>query len=179
MTTEESIRIRDARTDEMKAILDLTLAAYAELATTMPAVNWRGLKATIIKTLSQPEQAEVIVAELGAELVGSVLLFPGDSDAYGDQAVVANWPELRLLAVKPSVRGRGIGALLMEECILRARRSGATALGLHTGDSMVVALPMYERRGFVRTPALDFDVDGGELVKSYRLDLTPDGESGL
>ena len=51
-------------------------------------------------------------------------------------------------------RGRGIGTLLMEECILRARRSGATALGLHTGDSMVVALPMYERRGFVRLPAL-------------------------
>jgi GNAT superfamily N-acetyltransferase len=111
---------------------------------------------------------------LGTELVGSVLLFPGESDAYGGLAAEANWPELRLLAVKPRTRGRGIGKLLMEECILRARRSGATALGLHTGDSMDVALPMYERRGFVRIPALDFEVDGGELVKAYRLDLTTD-----
>ncbi len=177
--TKESIHIRNAQANEMNAILDLTLAAYDELATNMPAANWRGLKATIIKTLRQPGNAEVIVAEMGTELVGSVLLFPGDSDAYGGQAVVANWPELRLLAVNPSVRGRGIGTLLMEECILRAQRSGATALGLHTGDSMVVALPMYERRGFVRIPALDFDVDGGELVKAYRLDLTTDGKSGL
>ncbi len=174
MTTEGSIRIRNAQTDEMNAIRDLTLAAYAEFATSMPAVNWRGLKATIVKTLSQPGKADVIVAELGTELVGSVLLFPGESDAYVGQAAEANWPELRLLAVKSRARGRGIGKLLMEECILRARRSGATALGLHTGDSMVVALPMYERRGFVRIPALDFDVDGGELVKAYRLDLTTD-----
>ena len=174
MTTAASIRIRNAQADEMNAIRDLTLAAYAEFATSLPVVNWRGLKATIIKTLSQPGEADVIVAELDTELVGSVLLFPGESDAYGGQATKANWPELRLLAVKPGARGRGIGKMLMEECILRARRSGATALGLHTGDSMVVALPMYERRGFVRIPALDFDVDGGELVKAYRLDLSTD-----
>ncbi len=172
MTTEESIRIHNARLDEMNAILDLTLSAYEEFATSMPAANWRGLKATVVKTLSQPGNADVIVAKLGSELVGSVLLFPAEIDAYGGMAVEANWPQLRLLAVKPSARGQGIGRLLMEECILRARRSGATALGLHTGDSMIVALPMYERRGFVRFPALDFDVDEGELVKAYRLDLT-------
>ena len=171
MTTEDAVRIRDAHDDELETIRDLTLEAYAEFATRMPAVNWRGLKATVIKTLSEPGNAEVIVAELQSELVGSVLLFPADSDAYGRQDAEATWPELRLLAVIPGARGQGIGKLLMEECISRARQAGATALGLHTGDSMVVALPMYERRGFVRVPALDFDVADGELVKAYRLDL--------
>jgi GNAT superfamily N-acetyltransferase len=172
--TQDSIRIRLARTGEMDAIRDLTLVAYAEFAISMPAVNWRGLKATIMKTLSQPGNAEVIVAELGSELIGSVLLFPVESDAYGAWVERADWPELRLLAVKPGARGRGIGTLLMEECIRRARQAGASALGLHTGDSMAVALPMYERRGFVRTPAFDFNVDGGETVKAYRLELTTD-----
>ena len=171
MRAQDEIRIRDAQGEEMDAILNLTLAAYDEFGTTMPAVNWRGLKRTIVKTLSDPGSAEVIVAELGNELVGSVLLFPPASDAYGGQDG-QDWPELRLLSVKPDARGQGIGTLLMEECILRARRSGANVLGLHTGDSMVVALPMYERRGFVRTPAFDFDVPEGELVKAYRLDLT-------
>lgn len=172
-TTEDKVRIRDARGEEMKAILALTLAAYDEFDTPMTAVNWRMLKPAIVKTLSNPLKAEVIVAEMGTELVGSVLLFPGDSDAYGGgKGGEAGMPELRLLAVKSSARGQGIGKMLMEECILRARRSGATALGLHTADSMVVALPMYERRGFVRTPEFDFDVPGGELVKAYRLDLT-------
>lgn len=169
----DKARIRDAQVDEMDAILELTLAAYDEFGTTMPAVNWRGLRQTIVNTLKAPGEADVIVAEMGNEIVGSVLLFPGDSDAYGSGRVEGvGLPELRLLAVKPSARGQGIGTILMEECIHRARSSGAAALGLHTGDSMVVALPMYERRGFVRTPALDFDVPEGELVKAYRLDLT-------
>ena len=172
--TNNMIHIRNAEPNEMATILDLTLTAYDEFATTMPAVNWRGLSHTVKKTLRQPGQAEVIVAELEAELVGSVLLFPAESKAYGDWVEQASWPQLRLLAVKPEARGKGIGTMLMEECIHRAREAGATALGLHTGDSMIVALPMYERRGFVRVPALDFDVDGGELVKAYRLDLTSD-----
>jgi GNAT superfamily N-acetyltransferase len=100
------------------------------------------------------------------------MLFPAEGGAYGDWMEAATWPELRLLAVKTSARGRGIGKMLVNECIRRARQAGATALGLHTGNSMAVALPMYERMGFVRVPALDFDVEGGELVKAYRLDLS-------
>lgn len=173
-TPENTAHIRTARSEEMNTIRDLTLEAYVEFASTMPPVNWHGLKRTIQKTLGDPGRAEVIVAELHDELVGSVLLFPAESEAYGTWVERATWPELRLLAVRPSVRGRGIGTLLMNECILRARQSGATALGLHTSESMVIAVPMYERRGFVRIPAFDFDVDNGETVIAYRLDLSED-----
>ena len=171
MTIETSIQIRDAQPDEMGTILNLTQAAYAEFANSMSIINWRGLSATLVKTLTDPGEADVIIALQGDEIVGSVLLFPAESNAYGELAGPASLPQLRLLAVKQSVRGQGIGTMLMEECISRARQSGATALGLHTGDSMIVAQPMYERRGFVRNPVLDFDVEGGELVKAYRLDL--------
>lgn len=171
MTNPSSITIRDAQKDEMDAILELSLAAYEEFGTSMPAVNWKGLRGILIKTLKDPGDAEVIVAELDGQLVGSVLLFPPESNSYGDWVDDASYPELRLLAVTPEARGRGIGKMLMEACIERSRQAGASAIGLHTGDSMAVALPMYERRGFVRVPELDFDVEGGELVKGYRLDL--------
>lgn len=174
MAKQEAIQIRLARADEMDAVLELTLEAYQEFSTKMPAANWRGLSRTLVRTLQQPGDAQVLVAELDGELCGSVLLFPADSDAYGNKDVMSNVPELRMLAVKPSARGQGIGKQLMEACIERARAAGAAALGLHTGDSMDVALPMYERRGFVRLPQLDFDVPDGELVKAYRLDLTSD-----
>ena len=171
MSQNPPIHIRDALPEELPVIKDLTLRAYAEFGTRMPLVNWRGLRATIIRTLDQPGLADVIVAELDGAIVGSVLLFPSQVDAYGGSAA-AGWPQLRLLAVHPQIRGRGIGKLLMETCITRARNNGAAVLGLHTGDSMIVALPMYERRGFVRVPELDFDVPDGELVKAYHLDLT-------
>ncbi|MGZ8378930.1 MAG: GNAT family N-acetyltransferase, partial [Gemmatirosa sp.] len=83
----------------------------------------------------------------------------------------APWPELRLLAVSPDARGLGVGATLLEECIRRARRNGATVLGLHSSQSMRTAVGMYLRRGFVRDPEHDFQPEGAELVEAYRLAL--------
>jgi GNAT superfamily N-acetyltransferase len=64
-----------------------------------------------------------------------------------------------------------VGRALMHECIERARRVGATGLGLHTSDSLRVAVHLYERLGFVRAPAYDFQSNGTEVVKAYRLRL--------
>src|SRR5690606_22036723 len=118
------------------------------------------------------EPVERIVAERDGGLVGSVLLFPPALDAYGGavEAEIA-WPEVRLLAVAPAERGRGVGTALVRECARRARRAGATALGLHTSGSMRIAIHLYERLGFVRAPRYDFRPPGGELVTAYRLDL--------
>ena len=54
-----------------------------------------------------------------------------------------------MLVVDPAARGRGLGRLLTEECIRRARRDGAGAIALHTSPIMQVALAMYLRLGFV------------------------------
>ena len=77
----------------------------------------------------------------------------------------------RLLAVHPEARGRGLGRLLTEECIRRARASGRDAVGLHTTQLMNVARAMYERIGFVRVPALDFFPIPTFRVMAYRLTL--------
>ena len=53
-----------------------------------------------------------------------------------------------MLVVDPASRGRGIGRLLTEECIRRARRDQAPLIALHTTLIMSVALPMYLRMGF-------------------------------
>jgi ribosomal protein S18 acetylase RimI-like enzyme len=59
----------------------------------------------------------------------------------------------------------------VDECVRRARRMGATDLGLHSSHSMRVAIEMYERMGFVRVPEHDFQPQGAELVRGYRLPL--------
>jgi ribosomal protein S18 acetylase RimI-like enzyme len=85
------------------------------------------------------------------------------------------WPEVRLLAVAPLVRGRGVGAALMQECARRVRKTGGRTLSLHTTDMMHAALRMYERMGFVRARELDFHPAPGVTVKGYRLDLEEAG----
>ncbi|HEV2281815.1 MAG TPA: GNAT family N-acetyltransferase [bacterium] len=166
----EVIQVRSARDNERAAVRDVTLAAYEEYAQIMPAPFWTGYRHHLLSILEAATPADRIVAEQKRAVVGSVFLFPPGADAYGGTAAGGNWPEVRLLAVVPAARGRGIGAALMEECVRRARSAGAAALGLHTMDLMRAAVQMYARMGFVRVPERDVDIRG-VLVKGYRLDL--------
>jgi len=168
-TPTRDIDIRDARKDEREAIRDLTLRSYAEYATIMERATWAGLEQAIHAALASDEPAERIVADDHGTLIGSVLLFPPSARAYGDMLAELSWPEVRLLSVPPEARGRGIGRALMNECLLRARRSGAMAIGLHTSRSMRAAVTMYTRMGFERVPEFDHQPPGAELVEAYRL----------
>lgn len=167
----EQIHLRDARPDERPAITSLTMAAYAEHAQVMEPAAWALLEQVLRNTLASNPPGEWIVAERAGALAGSVLLSPPVAGAYGGEVDQIDWPEVRLLAVDPAARGQGIGQALMDECVARARAAGYTTLGLHSSASLRAALRMYERMGFVRAPAYDFQPPGAELVMAFRLQL--------
>lgn len=180
MRGADDVTVRDARSDERAAVRDLTLRAYAEYGTVMTPAAWAGLEQAVRSALASEERAERIVAARGGALVGSVLLYPPATDAYGGLVGRVSWPEVRLLAVAPEARGHGVGRALMDECVRRARRAGAAELGLHTSASMRAAMRMYARMGFVRAPEHDFQPAGAEMVEAYllRLDQLRSGERG-
>jgi GNAT superfamily N-acetyltransferase len=169
--TDRSFVVRDARPEDRDAIRDLTMAAYAEYADIMDPEAWSGLSGAVSAALASNDPMERIVADDDGTLIGSVLLYPAAARAYGDLATEASSPELRLLAVSREARGRGVGRALVDECIRRARRSGAKALGLHTSKSMAAAMQLYQRMGFSRAPEFDFQPPGAEVVWGYRLEL--------
>jgi predicted N-acetyltransferase YhbS len=163
--------IRAARPSDRPAILDVTLAAYQEYAAQMPGF-WEGYRRNIIASLDDVGPAEQLVAEDDGAIVGTVLLYPPRRmQVSRTEALEMPWPEVRLLAVAPAGRGRGIGAALMRECVRRARKSGARVLSLHTTDMMQTARRMYERMGFARVPKLDFQPAPGVTVMGFCLDL--------
>jgi GNAT superfamily N-acetyltransferase len=167
-----NLELRDARETDRHAIQSVTLAAYEQYASQMNGI-WELYRTNILETLANVKPAEQIVAETKDGIVGTVLLYPAGTQLHAPDgtSVTLPLPEIRLLAVIPSARGRGIGQALMQECLRRARQSGATAITLHTTDMMNVAMRMYERIGFVRAPALDFTPAPGRVVKGYRYDL--------
>jgi predicted N-acetyltransferase YhbS len=165
--------IRDARPDEHDAIRALTLRAYEQYAALMAPSAWQGLQAAMTNALATTVPVERIVADLAGRVVGSVMLFPAAINAYQGIAAETAVPEMRLLAVDPATRGYGIGRALVEECLLRARQMGVGALGLHTSTSMHVAKALYERMGFERYPAEDFQPPGAELIMAYRFSFVP------
>jgi GNAT superfamily N-acetyltransferase len=167
-----TVGIREARPGDHDGIRDVTLAAYAEYAPRMPR-HWEDYRRNILATLGDPTPATQIVAEQGGAIVGAVLLYPTGivrADAGPDRPP-RSWPEVRLLAVVPAARGRGVGAGLMQECVRRARGWGAPALVLHTTPMMGAAVRLYERLGFVAASELDVEVAPGLTVTGYRLDL--------
>ena len=164
---------RQAGADDRDAILAVTLAAYQQYAAVMPAL-WDAYRQNILATLAAAPPDARIVAEEDGRVVGSVLLYPAGTviTRPGGGSTTLPSPEVRLLAVSPEARGKGVGAALMHECIQRARDSGAAALTLHTTQMMHAAMRLYERLGFARAPELDFQPAPDVVVKGYRLDLT-------
>ena len=77
-----------------------------------------------------------------------------------------------MLVIDPGARGRGLGRLLTEECVRRARRDGAPTVALHTSPIMEVALPMYLRMGFTQFTlgfsGPDWKVDAGAVALAWR-----------
>lgn len=103
---------------------------------------------TDLKVLNDPEQAilapggAILMAELADEAVGTVALIRAAPDGF----------ELAKMAVTPSAQGHGIGALLGQAAIERARQLGARWIELLSNTSLAPALHLYRKLGFVEAP---------------------------
>ncbi|HEX9775294.1 MAG TPA: GNAT family N-acetyltransferase [Actinomycetota bacterium] len=169
------VTIRDARPDEAVAVAEVIDAAYSmydEQQRALGAERWtlyREYRESMLNVAERMELADVLVAESGGRLVGTVTFYrPGEAYEEGWDDTVAG---VRLLAVHPGARGAGIGRRLTQECIDRALMFGARALGLHTTEFMAVARELYVRMGFIRTPEFDLVTDDGLVIEAYRLEL--------
>jgi GNAT superfamily N-acetyltransferase len=170
MITTDNVHLRDARETDRDTIRAVTLGAYEDYATQW---FWETYQQNILSTLNDIHPAEQIVAEYAGRIVGAVLLYPiGTVVERPDVGSIrTDAPEIRLLAVAPTARGRGVGRALVQECIRRAHQSGASMLTLHTTDVMQPALRLYTQIGFVRAPELDFHPTPDITVKGYCLRL--------
>ena len=169
------MRIREATKEDFDEIARLTLDAYRALD------RWVGDEyadhLADVDSRAQAENTFVLVAEddlpnPGAvtaavvagddaarhperRLLGSVTLtigggpyFEWDPDVDGDCG-------FRMLAVDPTVQGRGVGPRLVAECLERARAAGCRRMVIGSTEWMTTAHRIYERLGFRRAPEND------------------------
>lgn len=166
----KEIQIREATELDREAIQNLMLEAYQQYETILPGDKWEPYRESIKASVYGEGPAARIIALIDGEIVGSVQLFLSSETAYGAPELGINSPIIRLLAVSPTARGKGIATELIKESVRHTISLGATVLHLHTSDMMASAVKLYERLGFER--AFDKDIMNGEtLVKSYRLQL--------
>ncbi|HSK90361.1 MAG TPA: GNAT family N-acetyltransferase [Euzebyales bacterium] len=159
------IVIRAVRPDEIERLGELTVAAYRTLD-----IDIGDYRAMLADVADRVAHAEVLVAVDGDRLLGGVTYVGRAGTAYAE-FTDADAAGIRMLAVDPGARGRGIGAALVRACVTRARASGRGRIVLHTTPAMTSAQGMYRRLGFVRAPARDWDPQPGILLLGYELVL--------
>jgi ribosomal protein S18 acetylase RimI-like enzyme len=163
--------VREVRPDERAAVGELRVLAYAaqDLLAASPAY------ADTLRALGSTGGADVLVAEddraPGGALLGTVTLQP-----WGPASEIARdggEAELRALAVAPAAQGRGVGRLLLDAAVRRARAHGAHHLVLSTQPAMRSAHRLYRAAGFVRLPERDWSPVPGLTLLAFGLPLGP------
>ena len=127
-----------------------------------------GAYADVLRDGSRVRDGIVLVAAADGTITGTVTLaLPGSPLAHMCRADEA---EVRMLAVDEAARGHGVANLLMAACETLARDQGLAAMILCTETRMHAAQRLYERRGYLREPARDWQIRNVHLI-AYRLAL--------
>lgn len=161
------MRTRRARPEDLAAIGEVTVAAYAEFEDASSGDYVHHLR----DAGTRDREAELWVAtpDDSEEIVGTVTVCPPGSPWR--EVAQEGEGEFRMLAVSPAARGAGIGAALLDLVVEHFRREGATQVVMSTLPRMAAAQRIYQRAGFVRLPERDWSpVPGIDLI-AYGLAL--------
>lgn len=106
-------------------------------------------------------------------LLGTVTWCPPGSP-FRELSTRDDQGEIRTLSVSPDARGRGVGSALVDWCIDEARATGLVEILLSTLPEMTPAHRLYESRGFVRRPELDWSPFPDVLLWGFSLAVAGD-----
>ena len=158
---KQEYAVRNARLEEHLKIGGLMVDVYSQLEGFPKETEQPGYYQMLknIGTLTTNPETELLIAiSSEAQIAGAVVYF-GDMKYYGSGGTAtseSNSAGFRFLAVDPKVRRQGIGNLLIEECIRKARESHRTQMIIHSTKAMQTAWKIYLNLGFKESEDLDF-----------------------
>lgn len=162
------LTIRPARADEVQTAGRLTVEAFVASGVISGDSPYAR---SLADAGPRAREAELLVAvDADGAVLGTVTVAPPSTP----WAQVAGPGELefRMLAVRSQARGRGVGEALTRAVLDRAAELGLGAVVLSSSTKMTTAHRIYERLGFYRTPAKDWQPSPETHLLTYRLDLT-------
>ena len=92
-----------------------------------------------------------LIARTGKLLAGYVIGYVEDNTGY-----------IASIAVDPTVRGQGLGRLLMETVMPKLYTNGAQSIGLHVREDNAAAIGLYHSLGFITRHTVPYYYEGGE-----------------
>ena len=152
------IRIRRARASDLDALADLEAGAF--VADRMSRRS--------IRTLIRSPSARLLVAEHGAEIVGTVVVLTRRGTSVA---------RLYSLAVASGAARRGVGSSLLAAAEAAARTSGALLVRLEVRADNPAAIRFYEERGYRLSASRENYYEDGMTALVYSRDLSGAGRA--
>ena len=163
--TKQEYTVRNARPEEFEEIGALMVQVYSQLEG-FPKISeqpdYYKMLVNVGALTNNPGTALLVAVNDENSIAGAVVYF-NEMKYYGSGGTATreeNAAGFRLLAVDPAIRGKGIGKLLANECIKKARENKLGQVIIHTTMAMQTAWRMYEQMGFKRSEDLDFSQQG-------------------
>lgn len=165
------LTIDTLKENEKEAVGRLLVESYAQYKDSYAKLqDWLDYASDLAASVNNPNVAKFLVAKDGEGVLGTLQLFSDSEMAYNKPDLEIYSPIIRMLAVSPTARGKGIAQALLKESINYAHEIGAKHIYLHTSDKMSKAIRLYEYLGFKRDTSKEFN-KLNFLVKCYRLDI--------
>lgn len=158
--------VREVRPDELALAGEVTFAGYRAFY----GDDLGDYAAHLRDVPARAAGAVVLVALEGDQIVGTVTYVPGPESPFAEH-VREGEASIRMLSVRPDAQGRGVGRVLSEACVARARAERRRAVALHADEEMGAAQRLYERLGFVRDAERDWVAEDGTRLLGYVLVL--------
>lgn len=159
--SKQAYTVRNARPEEFEGIGKLMVQVYSQLEgfpKESEQPNYYKMLANIGELTEKPETELLAAVSSDNKIAGAVVYF-SDMKYYGSGGTATkeqNASGFRLLVVDNLNRGHGIGKLLTNECIRKAKNKKLSQVVIHTTKAMQTAWKMYENLGFKRSEDLDF-----------------------
>ena len=142
----DSITIRRATRRDIPALLRLYGAFTTAYDDESHALS-PGEADAIFDRIDADANQALLVAEQDLRVIGTLVLVVVSNMAHGGQP----WAIIENVAVHERVRGQGIGTLLMEEAVRRARGARCYKLVLSAHESRTESHRLYRKLGLQQT----------------------------
>ena len=135
------IEIRPIQKSDNKALALIIRATLSEFGAARPGTVYDDATTDTLFQLFDQDKASYFVATISGKIVGGGGLFP-------TVGLPENTCELVKMYLLPEARGKGIGKMLMEQCIHEASQNGFKSIYLETLPELKQAIKVYENFGF-------------------------------
>lgn len=136
-----SINIRPISIEDNPKIAIIIRSCLTEFGANKPGTVYYDKTTDHLFELFQENGAAYFIAEQEGNIVGGGGIFPSPG-------LPAGTCELVKMYLLPTARGTGIGAILMNKCMSKAKEMGFVSMYIETLPELKKAISVYEKFGF-------------------------------